>query len=104
MGITFLVGVICPPHIQIGLMYVPKLSGDKSPLHFGNFVTTRAAKSIISLKCVFNLAYGLSGVFKIKILYLDLSMDAGSTQRYAKVRPSLAKKNTCRAPSDTYLK
>ena len=31
----------------------------------------------------------------------SLSMNAGFTQRYAKVRPSLAKKFTCRAPSDT---
>ena len=31
-------------------------------------------------------------------------MDAGFTQRYAKVRPSLAKKNACRAPSDACLK
>ena len=30
-------------------------------------------------------------------------MNAGFMQRYGKVRPSLAKKNTCRAPSDTYL-
>ena len=27
-------------------------------LHFGNFVTARAAKSIISSKCVFNTSYG----------------------------------------------
>ena len=31
-------------------------------------------------------------------------MDAGFTQMYGKVRTSLAKKNTCRAPFDTYLK
>ena len=39
-------------------------------LHFGTFVTERAAKSIIPLKCVFNPFYGLPGVFKIKILYV----------------------------------
>ena len=31
-------------------------------------------------------------------------MDAGFMQRYGKVRPSLAKKITFRAPSNTYLK
>ena len=46
-----------------------------SSVHFGNFVTGRAAKSIISSKCVFNPSYGLPGVFKIKILYLDLILD-----------------------------
>ena len=44
-------------------------------LHFGNFVTARAAKSIISSKWVFNPSYELPGVFKIKILYLNLIMD-----------------------------
>ena len=44
-------------------------------LHFGTFVTERAAKSIISLKCVFNPFYGLPGVSKIKILYLNLILD-----------------------------
>ena len=46
-----------------------------TPLHFDNFVTVRAAKSMISSKCVFNPSYGLPGVFKIKILYLDLILD-----------------------------
>ena len=44
-------------------------------LHFGNFVTERAAKSIIFSKCVFNPSYGLPGIFKIKTLYLDLILD-----------------------------
>ena len=44
-------------------------------LHFGNFVTARATKSIISSKCVFNPSYELPGVFKIKILYLSQTMD-----------------------------
>jgi hypothetical protein len=45
-------------------------------LHFGNFVTATAAKSIISSKYVFNPSYGLPGAFKIKILYLYLILDS----------------------------
>jgi hypothetical protein len=44
-------------------------------VHFGNFVTARGAKSIISPKCVFNPSCGFPGVFKIKISYLDLIFD-----------------------------
>ena len=62
-----------------GSIFDVKLSGsgpsELEGLHFGNFVTARAAKSIISSKCVFNPSYGLPGVFKIKILYLDLILD-----------------------------
>ena len=32
VGINFSVGIICPPQIQIGLMHLPKLNGDKSPM------------------------------------------------------------------------
>ena len=46
-------------------------------MHFGNFVTVRAAKSIISSKCVFNPSCGLHGVFKIKILDLILDQTEG---------------------------
>ena len=47
----------------------------EEPLHFGNFITERADKSIISSKFVFDPSYGLHGLFKIKILYLDRILD-----------------------------
>ena len=46
-----------------------------SPLHFGNFVTARATKSIITSRHVFNASYEFPWVFKIKILCLDLILD-----------------------------
>jgi hypothetical protein len=46
-----------------------------SALHFEKFITARGAKSIIASNCVFNPTYGLPGIFKIKILYLDSILD-----------------------------
>jgi hypothetical protein len=57
------------------VLQISRLLNFSAALHFGNFVTVRAAKSIISSKCVFNPSYGLPGVFKIKILYLDKIFD-----------------------------
>jgi hypothetical protein len=39
------------------------------PLHFGNFVTARAAKSIISSKCVWPLLWTPGGIQNYNFIY-----------------------------------